>query len=217
MDNSLTSQDHILDTAFSRQKKRTKNPKPLGWKMNLRWQTWTKTSLRYRYSTELQKHNKIFVMHHLTWMIIDHKVLKRAKCTQKLDRSSQANKRETFTKWRNKPIIELLHWKNQIEHHCISYWSINKTESHNPSKFTDVHFSFHSNHHQQRAPCKSFNYQGYNLHRKFRCFTSDLHRIIETGFNHTSWLWDPKEIILQICGNFVLTWEEWECMPLRTL
>lgn len=67
---------------------------------------------------------------------------------------------------KNQPIIQLLHWKNEIEHHSFPYQSIKDSKSEIPSKLTDVYFSFYSDQDEHRAPSKSLNDQGNHLPEK---------------------------------------------------
>lgn len=55
---------------------------------------------------------------------------------------------------RKKPVVEVLHCKNEIEQHSISYYIIYYSKSYKPSKLTDIDLGFHTNHDQHKAPRK---------------------------------------------------------------
>lgn len=57
-----------------------------------------------------------------------------------------------------KPVVEILHRENKVEHHSIPYQGVNDSKPHKPAKFIDINFSFQTNHDQHGAPSKRLNH-----------------------------------------------------------
>lgn len=127
-------------------------------------QTWTMTSLMYKYSTELQKQDVIVSLSFPT--VFNPQELKNFYCSKINDHPETEEQKErepTRELAKSTPVVKALHWQNEVDHHSIPYQSINHSKPDKPSEFTNVDFCFHKNHNQHRAPTKSLNNQGQNL------------------------------------------------------